>query len=70
MVDQVVATLTGCVMAFSELEEVIAWLKSNNSHRADFRIRWMVKEQTISNILERLHSSKVSLNLMLTALTW
>ncbi|KAI4162010.1 MAG: hypothetical protein LQ342_004322 [Letrouitia transgressa] len=69
MVDQVVATLTSCVMAFSELEEVIAWLKSNNSHRADFRIRWMVKEQTISKILERLHSSKVSLNLMLTALT-
>ncbi|KAL9614073.1 MAG: hypothetical protein Q9167_001427 [Letrouitia subvulpina] len=69
MVDQVVATLTSCVMAFSELEEVIAWLRSNNPHRADFRIRWMVKEQTISKLLERLHSSKISLNLMLTALT-
>ncbi len=71
MVDQIVVTLTNCVLIFSELEETIDNLKLNQpTLPANIRLRFMSKEAAIAKILTRLQASKLSLNLMLTTLTW
>lgn len=70
MVDQIIVTLTTCVMTFSELEEIATNLQANRPLRLSTKVRWAMKEQKISRLLLRLQSSKASLNLMLTILTW
>ena len=71
MVDQVAVTLTNCVMIFSELEEIIDELRLNHpTHPANVRLKFISKKAAIAKLLARLHASKVSLNLMLTTLTW
>ncbi|KAL8709060.1 MAG: hypothetical protein Q9225_007504 [Loekoesia sp. 1 TL-2023] len=69
MVDQLCVVLTSCVMTFSELEYALEGLKPRNSMPLGNRLRWIAKEQTISRLLQRLQSSKLSLNLILTTLT-
>ncbi|KAL8690211.1 MAG: hypothetical protein Q9218_004293 [Villophora microphyllina] len=66
-VDQLLIMLTNCVMTFSELEDALGWLKPG-SFSVNTRLRWLTKEHTISKLLQRLQSSKVSLNLVLTTL--
>ena len=70
MVEQVVVSLTTCVMTFSELEEVLSVLRNRSSSQLSGRIAWMRKEPALNKVCGRLHSSKTSLNLMLTTLTW
>ena len=69
MVEQVLVTLTGCVLTFSELGKITDTFKVELPLRAVDRFRWMLKEQTISKCLRRLRNSKALLKLMLTALT-
>ena len=70
MVEQVVATLTCCVMTFSELEETVSSLDPNPSGRLWPKMAWAKQEATLTKLLSRLQSSKSSLNLMLAALSW
>lgn len=70
MVEQVVVTLTSCVMTFSELEEALEPLKVRSLEKIGSRIAWMWKEPTLGKLCLRLNSCKQSLNLMLTTLTW
>ena len=70
MVEQVVVTLTACVLTFSELEEILESLHDHKPIRISSRIAWMRKEPALSRLCLRLNSSKQSLNLMLTTLTW
>ena len=67
MVEQVVVILTSCVMTFSELEETV---ESLNDDRWSKRIIWLLREPKFEKLGQRLNSSKSSLNLMLTILTW
>ncbi|KAL9596300.1 MAG: hypothetical protein Q9219_005895 [cf. Caloplaca sp. 3 TL-2023] len=67
--DKLCVVLTHCVMTFSELEDTLESLKPQNSMQFSNRLKWMVKEPTISKLLERLQSSKRSLILVLTTLT-
>ena len=70
MVDQLVAILSNCVLTFSELEETIEPLKSKDLLYTARLLLWSRKEHTVSLLLGRLQSSKLSLSLMLTTLTW
>ena len=71
MVDQIVVTLTNCVLIFSELEETIDRLNLKQSTLpVNKRIRFLSNESAISKLLTRLQASKSSLNLILTTLTW
>lgn len=70
MVDQLRVVLTHCVMTFSELEATVDALKFRPGASIGNRFRWATKESTISKLLQRLQSSKLSLNLVLTTLTW
>ncbi|KAL8782268.1 MAG: hypothetical protein Q9213_005542 [Squamulea squamosa] len=69
MVDQFVVILTHAVIAFSELEAAVEGLQPRATSWINGRIRWIAKENTISQLLQRLQASKTSLNLLLTTLT-
>lgn len=70
MVDQLCIVLTHTVMTFSELEDALEGLKPRSSMLFGSRLKWIAKEPTISRLLQRLQSSKLSLNLILTTLSW
>ncbi|MCJ1479668.1 hypothetical protein MMC13_008354 [Lambiella insularis] len=69
MIDQVIVVLTNCVSIFSELEQTIEMLKTEQPTKVIDKVKWARKETVISKILGRLQASKASLNLMLTTLT-
>ncbi|KAL9577689.1 MAG: hypothetical protein Q9203_007365 [Teloschistes exilis] len=66
-VDQLLIVLTNCVTTFSELENALGGLTSK-TFSVNLRLKWITKEHTIAKILQRLLSSKTSLNLILTTL--
>lgn len=68
LVEQVLVTLTGCVITFSELEEILTDLKTDGSMYTLDRIKWARKESKIAGIISRLQNHKTSLNLMLSIL--
>ena len=70
MVEQLVVTLTSCVLVFSELEEMLDSLKTDLPLRSIDRLRWARKENAIARIFVRLQGSKGTLNLLITTLTW
>ena len=70
IVEQVVVTLTETVMTFSELESILESLHDHTPSRITSRIAWTRKESVLARLCLRLNSSKQSLNLMLTTLTW
>lgn len=70
MIEQVVIIFTDCVSIFSELEQTLESLQTGEHMRVIDRLKWSWKETTISKLVARLHSSKTSLNIMLTILTW
>ena len=67
LVEQVIVTLTECVITFSELEDVLG--TSKDMGVLD-RIKWAMRESKISEIQRRLQSDKSLLTLMLTILQW
>lgn len=70
MVEQLVVTLSNCVLIFSELEETVESLKPEEPMQPWRLARWVFKEQAISALMVRMQQSKLSLSLMLTTLTW
>ncbi|OCK91156.1 uncharacterized protein K441DRAFT_665166 [Cenococcum geophilum 1.58] len=65
--DYLLATLTGCLTTYSELEAIIDSLKIGLSGISVFdRVKWSVKEASIKTIVQRLEIYKSSLNLMLS----
>ena len=69
-IEDIVITLSNCVMVFSELEKVFDSLKPMRPLRPGRVIQWLWKEHDIQQLLNRLKSSQMSLNLMLTTMTW
>ena len=70
MVEQIVVALTNCVLIFSELEEIVESLKPSDPMQTGRLAQWVLKAQSIETLFTRLQSSKLSLNLMMTTLTW
>ena len=70
MVEDLIVVLSNCVLVFSELEKLVDDLKPEQSIRASDILRWTMKEKTVAALLFRLHTSKTSLNLMISALTF
>lgn len=68
LIDHLVITLTGCVCTFSELEVEINALKSMDGERYIDRVKWAIKQPTVSQLLQRLQNHKSSLVLMLNIL--
>ena len=69
MIEQVVVVLTNCVLIFSELEKTLDNI-FNVSMPMTSQLKWAKKAKALSNILPRLQSSKASLSLILTTISW
>jgi len=70
LVEQVVTTLSACVLTFSELDVFVQGLDSEQKMGILDRMKWIIKSNALKELLERLQQHKISLNLMLTILTW
>ena len=70
LLQQVVATLTGCVTTYSELEAAIDGLGINAEMAVFDRAVWSIQEPRITAIVQRLQNHKISLTLMLAILQW
>jgi hypothetical protein len=68
--DQLVATLTEAVLAFSELEALVAPFTAKPTIATVDRVKWSLKESEITPILHRLQRHKSSLSLMLNIVQW
>lgn len=70
LVEQIVVILSNSVLIFSELEEKLEGVDFDHPSQPLKIVNWVLKEQSLSTLLARLQSSKMSLNLILTTLTW
>lgn len=70
MIDQIVTTLVACVQTFSELDNFVKVLDTDEKSGVLDRLRWISKEEELSKIVSQLQMHKASLILMLTILTW
>lgn len=70
MLEQVIIIFTDCVSIFSELEQLLDSIKTDGPMHIIDRVKWAMKEKTILKLVNRLQTSKASLGLILTILTW
>lgn len=68
LVEQVVVTLAGCVITFSDLELLAETLRTDEEIGIMDRVRWMSKADSIAEMISKLQNHKLSLLLMLTIL--
>lgn len=70
LVDEVVATLTGCVMTFSDLDGCVKGLESDDKLGLLDSARWASRAPELRKNWQNLEAHKSSLTLMLSILTW
>ena len=70
MVQEVQVALANTVIIFSELEQMVGLIKSDEPMGPVIRVKWALKENAMNKILFRLQRAKTSLNLILTTLNW
>lgn len=70
MVEEVIVVLSNCVSILSELEMLVEGLKLDQGTSISYLRRWAIKEKVIAALLLRLQSSKMSLSLMVSTLTY
>jgi hypothetical protein len=68
--DHLIATLIEAVLTFSELEALVKPLAARSDMSIVERFKWAWKEDSISNIMQRLQRHKSSLSLMLNIVQW
>ncbi|KAN0104822.1 hypothetical protein V8E51_010567 [Hyaloscypha variabilis] len=69
LVDEVVVTLTACVMTFSELDSCVEELESNESLGIRGSVRWTSKSAELRKYKQILEAHKTSLSLMVNILS-
>jgi hypothetical protein len=70
LLEHVLATLTGCVTTYSDLQAIVNKLNVDPNMGTFDKIRWSREESKIAVIVQRLQNHKSSLTLMLTILQW
>ena len=69
-VEHITATLTSCVVTYSELDVVLKSLHVDTGLRAWDRGMWYLKKDRVNEIVQRLQNHKSTLGLMLNILQW
>lgn len=69
-VEHITATLTGCVVTYSELDAVLKSLNAETGMRAWDRGMWYLKKDKVTEIVQRLQNHKATLGLMLNIIQW
>lgn len=70
MVEEIIVVLSNCVLIFSELEKLVEGLKSDQRTSISHVLKWATKEKAVAALLLRLQSSKTSLSLMISSMTF
>ena len=70
LIEQIVTILAACVTTFSDLDEFVDTLDSDEKLGLLDKLRWASKAKSLSDIIAKLQMHKTSLTLMLTILTW
>ena len=66
-IEHVVTIISDCVKTFSELEQIVDWTRTNDFSVLN-RTKWVVRENDITKLMQRLQQHKASLSLMLNVL--
>lgn len=69
-VEHITATLTSCVVTYSELDVVLKSLHADTGLRAWDRGMWYLKRDKVAEIVQRMQNHKATLALMLNILQW
>jgi hypothetical protein len=69
-VEHVTATLTECVMTYSELDALLKALHVDQGLNAWDRALWLLKRENIEKLVGRLQNHKSTLGLMLQIIQW
>jgi hypothetical protein len=70
LVEEIVVTLTACVMAFSDLDSCVEGLESDERLGILDTVRWASKSVELKTYLQNLEAHKTSLALMVNMLSW
>lgn len=70
LLDQLLTTLTGCVTTYSDLQLLLDSLNVSEDMGVFDRVKWMMQEDKLNILLQRLQSHKSSMTLMLTIFQW
>ena len=70
LVEEVVVTLSACVMTFSDLDSCVEGLASDERLGIHDIIRWISRADELKGYMRSLESHKISLALMVNILTW
>lgn len=70
LVEEIVTTLTACVMTFSDLHGYVKGLESDESLGLLDGIRWAARTSEVKGHLQSLEAHKTSLTLIMTILPW
>jgi hypothetical protein len=69
-VEHITASLTACVFTYSELDAVLKALHVDSGLKARDRAVWLMKRESVQNLVTRLQNHKMSFNCMLNILQW
>ena len=69
-VEHITASLSGCVMTFSELDTVLKSLHAGSDMTVWDRGMWIVKKDKVNAVVGRLQDHKSSFSLMLNIIQW
>lgn len=69
-VEHITASLTGCVITYSELDAVLKSLHAGGDMKAWDRAMWVLKKDQVNAIVGRLQNHKSSFSLMLNIIQW
>jgi hypothetical protein len=69
-VEHITATLTSCVMTYSELDAVLKSMNVDKGMKGWDRALWFIKKDEVAALLVRLQSHKSSFSLMLNIIQW
>ncbi|KAL8994783.1 MAG: hypothetical protein Q9169_005345 [Polycauliona sp. 2 TL-2023] len=61
-IDQFLVVITHAVMTFSELEAAVEGLRPRTASMINARLRWITKENTVSQLLQRLQASNTRID--------
>jgi hypothetical protein len=70
LLQHVLASLTGCVTTYSDLQAILNDLGINPEMGVFDRMRWLRHETSLKEIVQRLQNHKSSLSLLLNILQW
>jgi hypothetical protein len=69
-VEHITASLTACVLTYSELDKVLNALHVGSGLSAWDRTKWMIKRDSVQELVVRIQNHKSTFTCMLTILQW